>query len=156
MNDGQHQSRQSLGTSLLVLWVALVGGVWGCAGWGGAEAPPINEVWHVVDLDGHPLPRLPHGRVPAVRLDGESVRLSGFTGCNRLGGTYLLAGDSLEFLGMTTTRMACSQPGASVEMVFMQNLESVSRWHRRGKNLELLNAKGQVLVRLEPAEEKDL
>ena len=50
--------------------------------------------------------------------------------------------------------MACSQPGASVEMVLMQNLESVSRWRRKGKELELLDSKGALLIRLAPAEEE--
>lgn len=154
MKDSLHWRRQFFGAALFLVFFALLSGPSGCAMGRGTDDPPINEVWHVVYLAGHPIPRLPNGRVPALRLDGESVRVSGFTGCNRLGGSYLLAGDSLEFIGLTTTRMACSQPGASVEMVLMQNLESVSRWRRKGKELELLDSKGALLIRLAPAEEE--
>ena len=154
MKGSLHWRRPFFGAALFFVFFALLSGPSGCAMGRGTDDPPINEVWHVVYLAGHPLPRLPNGRVPALRLDGESVRVSGFTGCNRLGGSYLLAGDSLEFIGLSTTRMACSQPGASVEMVLMQNLESVARWRRKGKELELLDAKGALLIRLAPAEEE--
>ena len=139
-----------IGATLLFL-----GGVAGCASWQDSGDPPINQVWHVVELSGQPIPRLPNGRVPALLFDGQTVRVSGFTGCNRLSGGYLLAGGSLEFLGVATTRMACSEAGATVEMLFMQQLEAVARWRRRGQDLELLNANGRVLMRLEEADAVD-
>ena len=135
--------------------ILFLGCVLGCASWQDSGDPPINQVWHVVDLSGKPIPRLPNGRVPALLFDGQTVRVSGFTGCNRLSGGYLLTGDSLEFLGVATTRMACSEAGATVEMLFMQQLEAVARWRRRGHELQLLNAKGRVLMRLEEADAAD-
>ena len=122
----------------------------GCAGFGGPGEPPLDTVWRVFEIGGSPVPRLPDNRAPTLFLDSETDMASGFTGCNRMTGGYVLAGEALDFGMLATTRMACEMAGAETEMAYEQTLAEVARWRRRDGKLELLDEKGEVLMRLEP------
>lgn len=138
-------------SSILAVACGVAFALVGCSSFGGPGDPPIDTVWRVVELDGQPVPRLPDNRAPTLLLDGASARASGFTGCNRMTGGYVLAGDQLSFGVLATTRMACEAPASEIEMAYEKALAVVARWRRREARLELLDAQRAVLMRLEVA-----
>jgi heat shock protein HslJ len=148
MNRTMSRVRRLLGPLRIAL-VSLAS--FGCAGLMGPGEPPFETVWRVVEIDGVPVPRLPDNRAPTLQLDGEEARASGFTGCNRMTGSFVLEGDALSFGLLATTRMACEALSSQVEMGYLQSIESVTRWRRRDDGLELMDLEGRVRMRLEPA-----
>lgn len=121
----------------------------GCASLVGPGEPPVDTVWRVVELDGRPVPRLHANRAPTLLLDAAAARASGFAGCNRMTGRYTIDGDAISFGPLASTRMACGPPADEVETRYFEALEAVVGWRVRDEALELLDAEGSVLARLE-------
>ncbi|MBA2458708.1 MAG: META domain-containing protein [Gemmatimonadales bacterium] len=134
-----------------ILPLLLSGAVAACApsAAGGGEDEPAQvargEVtgveWSLVELNGAPAP-LGAGDRPATLTLGDSARASGFGGCNRIAGSYELAGDSLRFGPLISTRMACDQ-GMELEQAYGAALEATRRF-RVTAGLELLGADGVI------------
>lgn len=110
------------------------------------SAPPLEGTsWTLVALGGQTLPTFEPARAPSLMLQAADKRLSGFTGCNRLMGSYMLQGTSLRFGQTATTRMACLG-GPDVEGPYLKALEGVAAWRAVGDRLQLLDAGQQVVA----------
>lgn len=85
---------------------------------------------------------------PWILFDSESLRISGFAGCNRLTGTYTVEKNNSLTLGpITTTKIACR--AMEGEQLFLDLLNSTSG-HRLGTEwLILTNPSGAELARFE-------
>jgi heat shock protein HslJ len=90
--------------------------------------------------DGAAMPRLEFTR------DG---RVSGFTGCNLLSGSYRLEEDRLEVVAATTKR-ACLGAGGESEEKLLAVLGDRPRVRTEARRLVLTGTKGGTVV-LEPA-----
>lgn len=81
--------------------------------------------------DGGPARAVPRGaNGEPVQLtflaQGRQYRVTGFAGCNRHAGTYLLSGGALTIQAPAATRMACPQPElAAFESAYLQALGQV-------------------------------
>lgn len=76
-------------------------------GCGGAILPPASLAdtsWSIVEIGGEAV----SGERYAMQFTAD--RLSGQAGCNRFGGGYALAGDTLTPGMMVATQMACPEP----------------------------------------------
>ncbi len=103
--------------------------------------------WTLVKLDGKAVIAAPK---PAyLLLNSASHRVSGSGGCNRLVGSYELAGSRLKFGQMASTRMACAQ-GMETEQALQQALGEVSTWKITSGRLELFDSGGKLLATFEP------
>ena len=87
-------------------------------------------------------------REPHLILNSEWRRVGGLGGCNRLMGSYDLSGDHLTFGQMATTMMACPE-GMDTEKAFLDVLTQVKTWKISRQQLELFNAGGHLVARLE-------
>jgi len=113
-----------------------------------AQAELANTYWRLVRLGKEPVFVAPEGREPHLRfLPGED-RVQGFTGCNRLMGSYEQTDAGLRFGAVATTRMACPD-GTAPEQDFVQALEATRRFNIVGSHLELLGDDGRLLARFE-------
>lgn len=68
-------------------------------------ASAVAGQWSIRTIDGRPL----EGEQPATIAFAEG-RVSGTTGCNRINGTYEVAGNVVTIGPLATTRMACPPP----------------------------------------------
>ena len=95
--------------------------------------------WQLLELNGRPAPpaRAP-GRDVRLQLSSEGSRVSGFTGCNRMIGGFELAGATLRFSSLASSRMACLGPAAELEAQMLQMLGSITGWRIEGQQLQLL------------------
>jgi heat shock protein HslJ len=120
-----------------------------------AQRSLAGPEWVVTQIQGTPVPAPdaangPAGRQPSMKfqiLEG-APRVTGVGGCNNFSGTYTLSGDrDLEFGPVMATKMAC--PNLGVEDALFTALQSVRHWNVVSTRLELTDADGKVVVRLE-------
>ncbi len=135
---------QRAGSALLLMALA------GCAGQGlagGAGAPPLRgTAWQLPPAQA---PEMSPPRPAELLLDASSSSYSGFTGCNRIMGSYVLAGSALKLSAGGSTRMACPGEASEAEETrFLQALLRVQAWQQTGTELRLLDAAGQTVLLL--------
>lgn len=120
----------------------------GCSG-PQADAALENTYWRLSALFGMPVAPTPAGvRERHLVLQGGRRTVSGFGGCNRLAGSFTVAGDRLSFGPLAGTRMAC--PNSEwYERDFLAALEKVARWRIAGPWLELSGEDGSPLALFE-------
>lgn len=80
-----------------------------------------NTAWHLVSI--HKVNIEEKIKLPYIQFD-DSVKISGFAGCNNFFGSYTLEGKSLDFGQLGLTRMFCEQT-AELENKFLKAIEEV-------------------------------
>ena len=78
-------------------------------------------------------------------MHAENPRVTGFSGCNQMMGSYVLEGANLRFSQMAGTMMACV-PDMEMEKQFLAMFAQVARWEIIGETLRLLDAEGKTLA----------
>lgn len=112
---------------------------------GRATAPLENTEWKLLVLGGRPARVLENAAVPQLQLTSAQRRLSGNTGCNTMGGSYVLAGDSLRFGTITVTRRACVDEEMNrQEGIFLEALDATRTWKAAGDTLTFLGEPGEL------------
>ncbi len=78
-------------------------------------------------------------------------KVGGSGGCNRLMGTATIAGESITFGALGSTRMACAPAVMAQERRFLEALEAARAFRIEGGRLRLLDAAGAELARFTQA-----
>lgn len=104
--------------------------------------------WQLARLGDSPVKQLAPPQGPHIILESVSHRISGSGGCNRLVGSYQLAGHTISLGPMASTRMACMQ-GMETEDAFLAALTRAKMWNVQGTQLSLSDSSGQELARFE-------
>ncbi|HEX6049033.1 MAG TPA: META domain-containing protein [Gemmatimonadaceae bacterium] len=111
--------------------------------------PPLTGTyWRLVALGDRDVAVADTAREPHLTFGPDSARVTGSGGCNRMFGSYTLNGDSMSFVGVGSTKMACAS-GMDIETAFLPALERVSRWRISGQHLELTDSSGALVARFE-------
>ena len=76
-------------------------------------------------------------------------KVSGSGGCNRLTGSATIAGPSITFGPIASTRMACAPAVMTQERNFLDALATARAFHIEGGRLTLLDAAGTEAVRFQ-------
>jgi heat shock protein HslJ len=100
--------------------------------------------WTLVELDGAIVDEDGPHEVYLV-FDGETRRVEGSGGCNRLTGGYERNGDRLRLRRLAATRRACLQ-GMDIEASFLAALERVRRFRIDEERLSLVGPGGRALA----------
>jgi len=110
----------------------------------------LDRHWVLTALNGTPVVAGDRSRPrePSLDLHAQNQRVTGFTGCNRLSGSYTLNDGELSFGTLAGTMMACVD-GMEAEKTFLEALAEVRSWRIVGIHLELMDAAGAVLARFE-------
>jgi len=136
----------SLGLAAFLTWTQI-----GASGAGPTSALVSSlrgTQWKLVQLQGSPVEAGGGREEPHLVLSGTDFRISGSGGCNRMTGSFELAGDRIKLPRMATTMMACAA-GMEQEQRFLRALERVERFRLQGTNLEFLSAEGDPVARFE-------
>jgi copper homeostasis protein (lipoprotein) len=114
------------------------------------DAPFAGTYWKVVRVGERAITGKHRPNEPHLVFDPEGMegRVAGAGGCNRLMGGYTRQGNALGFDRMAGTMMACAE-GMDVEQALHRALQDVATWRSNGAMLELLDAEGRLLVRME-------
>ena len=69
----------------------------------------LKGKWTLKSLGGRDVSAADFAReLPYMEFDAAQKRMTGYDGCNRTGGNYTIAGNTLKFAGLFSTRMACA------------------------------------------------
>lgn len=109
------------------------------------DASLTETYWKLVEVNHQPV-ATDSGMREVHFVLGADGKLKGFAGCNRMGGTYALSGDSLRFMPFVT-RMAC--PDLPKEAMFLAALDSTKTCTVSGERLDLMGAEGSLVARFE-------
>jgi copper homeostasis protein (lipoprotein) len=116
-----------------------------------AEVPLENTHWTLTRVGDTAVDAGAAEREPHIVLHSTTHRVSGAAGCNQLLGSYSLDDTDLTFGTLATSRMACPST-MQVERRFLAALRATRSARVRGPTLELLDANGRFLARLEARE----
>lgn len=116
---------------------------------GGSEALYQHQ-WNLEELNGQPVEQ-GSMRKPAYLLfaPGQVNSVSGNTGCNNFKGSFELTGtNSIKFLPLATTKMAC--PGENIESKFLEAMGKANNWSITDDQL-MLNDGNTLLAKFRAA-----
>ena len=114
-----------------------------------AVAELLETNWRPVEIAGKSVAVREEQREPHLVLSREGNHVRGFTGCNRVAGSFEQDGDRLRFKPLAVTRMACLPEVGEQETAFLRALEATASQRIAGDTLELRDADGKILMRLE-------
>ena len=89
----------------------------------GADAL-ANTAWRLKSIGGTPV----LDSVEANIKFSKAVKVAGKGSCNRFFGTVKIAGDTISFPQLGSTRMACPEPVMNQESKFLKALEDAERF----------------------------
>jgi len=110
-----------------------------------AAATLEGPSWRLTSLpgkDAKPLAGLPR----PVTARFEAGRVSGFSGCNNLMGSYTIEGDHLKLGPLAGSLMACPEPATSIETAFRAAFSGSLRQSLAGDLLTLTPESGGALT----------
>ncbi|MGF6923012.1 META domain-containing protein [Paraburkholderia sp. 40] len=84
-----------------------------------------------------------------LSTEGGRRHASGFSGCNRFMGSYMLKDGKLSFGSLAGTRTACVSPGGDIEKPFLDALERIDRTGvqmRAPQQMQLILDNGDTLM----------
>jgi heat shock protein HslJ len=95
--------------------------------------------WYLSELNGKAV-RSETGRTPHLLFSAGQVNsVSGFTGCNRLSGTYTINGNfQIKFSPLAVTKMACLNDDKT-ESIFLPAISQTNRWQIENNVLTFFN-----------------
>ena len=114
---------------------------------GGQAVALENTYWKLTSL-GAEVIHIPAG-AREVHMQLRNGEMSGFSGCNSLGGRYEVNADQLKLSQLASTMMYCEGPGMQIEKTLYAAVARVSRYRIDGQTLELLDAAGTSLAKFE-------
>jgi heat shock protein HslJ len=102
--------------------------------------------WVLENLNGQEV-QVPKGtETPYIATDSTGESISGFAGCNRLSGGVKIAGDSISFPGLLSTRMYCVET-QMLENSFLDALRATRTFTVKGDVLTLSSGKELAVLR---------
>jgi copper homeostasis protein (lipoprotein) len=104
----------------------------------------LNKEWMLVEM-GNEKVTTDAEKTPFIKL--SEGQLSGFSGCNRLMGSYMLEGEVLTFNRVGGTKMFCFD-AQELENKFMQSLEKTHYWKYKCKKLHIFDENKILIMRL--------
>jgi heat shock protein HslJ len=107
--------------------------------------------WRLTELYGKPVAETINGKMPFILLQDTGSRYSASAGCNGLGGSFTLSGNSrIKFSQGMSTMMACDN--MEIETGFKKVLEQTDNYTVDGNTLSFNKARAAPLARFEAEE----
>jgi len=117
-----------------------------------APATLLDTRWRLTQVGEVVVPNPAGNREVYFSLQSQNLNVVGFSGCNRMFGHYVLAGEQLKFDQMGGTKMFCDAR-MELEQRFVAMFEYVAGWKISGNTLQLLNSQGGTVAGFEASSE---
>ncbi len=146
------EPRRRRGLSVLALGLLIGLFAAACSGTAATPSPAastagdgtgLDGVWLLTDyvsVDGTNF-TVPSSVTPNIRFDGDAA--SGQAGCNTFNAVAIINGNELRFDTVQSTQMACEDPMATVEAMFLQALNLSTTYTVTGDELVITNPEGK-------------
>ena len=110
----------------------------GVATQNGGDTSLGSHAWKLASFEGHSLAGVPNDRLPYLQFDMETHALSGYSGCNRIVGSFTVQGSQLHLSPLGMTMMACTET-ALPEHTFMADIQTIDSYAIENGKLKLLH-----------------
>jgi len=120
-----------------------------------AQATPstlLDTHWRLMQVGEVVVPNPAGSRQVYFSLQSQDSNVVGFSGCNRMFGRYVLAGELLKFDQLGGTKMFCDVR-MELEQRFLAMFQYVSGWKIAGNTLTLLNSENGTVAAFEASTE---
>lgn len=111
-----------------------------------ADPAQLGGTWTVTTLNGAAVPASETARPAQLIFETATGRISGFTSCNRLMGSYTASGNTLTFGQVASTRMACVGPNVEQQVLTVLNTPGLTYQLSADNQLTLLSGTVPVAV----------
>ena len=113
---------------------------------GCSQAASVNDLegtsWTVTEMGGTPL--VEGTSITAQFADGK---IGGSAGCNSYGGTYEVTTEGVSISDLTSTMMACTDPGVmEQEQQFLDTIQNIQSFDVGSDKLTITSADGTQIV----------
>lgn len=123
-----------------------------------AQAQSLTSThWRAVEIsaDGKTLKLAGEERaMTALQFDARKKTFSATGGCRPMNGSFVLRGDALKLENIQSPAYTCPDAADAREHVLIQVLNTTVKYRIAAARLELLDARGVVVARLEVAPSK--
>lgn len=109
---------------------------------GRVQAGLTETVWELVEMQGSDPEDL--AKIWLKFEEGSEKKVSGFAGCNRFFGSYVVSDKQLEFGNLSSTKMYC--PQMDIETTFLEKLGEIDNFRISNSNLRLYSGNSKILV----------
>jgi len=110
----------------------------------------VLSSWKQADGNTRAVPSKDQGPLTlSLSTEGGQRHASGFSGCNRFAGSYMLKDGKLSLGPLAGTRKACNSPGGAIEAPFLDALAHIDRTGvqmRPPQQMQLILENGDTLV----------
>src|ERR1043166_5011494 len=120
----------------------------------GSAANLENIDWQVIGFGKLRMSEALPDREMYLRLRSDGRRMRAFDGCNGIYANYRLSDEQLHFVNVGRTDWVCSEAPEQLDL-FMKLLASSASWSVFGAELELYDAKNELLVRFRSGRETE-
>lgn len=104
--------------------------------------------WELTEINGKRI----YSSKAFLEIEASQNRFAGNAGCNRMFGTVDSSGKNINFGGVGTTKMFCSDAGVmKLEADFTRTLGKVTRFEKNGNNLSLY-ARNRLILKFKGTE----
>lgn len=109
-----------------------------------ASSPSITDKeWIAVEIDNEKINLSEVEQFPRLKLsDGK---ISGFSACNRMQGTYTMEKEKISFGPIAITKMFCFET-QDIESKYVKAISEVKLWKYEQNKLYFLNDKKQIII----------
>ena len=131
------------------LLVVLICGVISCnsqkkAGKSKTDTVSITDKeWVVTVLGDRKLANLSAERLPTLKLSNGKV--SGYSSCNRMNGTYTIKKQTITFGAIAITKMLCNETKA-IESKYLKSLSEIKTWKYEQDKLYFFDENKQEII----------
>ena len=109
----------------------------------GTSISIMDKTWIAIEIANEKIEQLESDRFPNITLSERKI--SGYSSCNRMHGTYTLEKNKITFGPIVVTKMFCFDT-SELEMKFLQALSEVKFWEYKQNKLYFLNEQKQVII----------
>ena len=102
-----------------------------------------NKEWIAVELSNEKIKLPDTNQFPKMKL--YEGKISGFSSCNRMNGSYTMEKEKITFGPIAVTKMLCFET-QEIEAEFLKLLSEVKFWEYKQGKLHFLNEKKQVII----------
>jgi len=102
-----------------------------------------DKEWIVVEIGNEKIEQLEADRFPKLTL--SEGKISGFSSCNRMTGTYTLEKEKIIFGPIAVTKMFCFDT-SDLETKYLKLLSEVTFWEYKHDKLHFLNENKEIII----------
>jgi len=108
-----------------------------------------DKEWIAIEVDNEKIELSEASQFPRLKLSAGKV--SGFSSCNRMQGTYTLGKEKISFGPIAVTKMLCFET-QNIEAKYLKAISEVRFWKYEQHKLSFLNDKKQTILVFEEKE----